>query len=141
MLEETSDDSQEQPTQTEVDALKDELETLHGGDIKVAAQTLLEEKALQSIINIAKLASKASHERVRFDASKYIVERVLGPLNKIEPDPDRNTRKVVSVAIRHPMVRSVPLSCLYQTRLSRFLASLYISVTHIDHEECHVLEA
>ncbi len=95
MLEETSDDSQEQPTQTEVDALKDELETLHGGDIKVAAQTLLEEKALQSIINIAKLASKASHERVRFDASKYIVERVLGPLNKIEPDPDRNTDPLI----------------------------------------------
>ncbi len=85
------------PTEDEVDALKDELETLHGGDIKVAAQTLLDEKVLQSIINIAKIATTASHERVRFDASKYIVERVLGPLNKIEPDPDRNTDPLIRV--------------------------------------------
>ncbi len=93
----SSDDRPEEPTQTEVDALKDELETLHGGDIKIAAQTLLEEKALNAILGIAKLAVNATHEQTRFSAQKYIVERVLGPLNKLEPDPDRNTDPLIRV--------------------------------------------
>ncbi len=93
----SSNDPQEQPTQTEVDALKDELETLHGGDIKTAAQTLLEEKALTAILGIAKLAANATHEQTRFSAQKYIVERVLGPLNKIEPETNHNTDPLIRV--------------------------------------------
>ena len=92
------------PTQDDVDALKDELETIHGGDIKVAAQTLLDEKVLQSIIGIAKLATSAGHERVRFDAQRYIVERVLGPLNKIEPVTDFKSDPLVRMLIKAKIV-------------------------------------
>ncbi len=87
-----------------MDALKDELETLHGGNIKVAAQTLLEEKALSAIVGIAKLAAKATHEQTRFAAQKYIVERVLGPLNKIEPDPDLKADPLVRMLIKAKIV-------------------------------------
>ncbi len=83
------------PTEDEVDALKDELETLHDGDIKVAAQALLEQKALSAIQGIAKLATDATHEQTRFSAQKYIVERVLGPLNKVEPEIDFNADPLV----------------------------------------------
>ena len=65
-------------------ALKDEVEVLHGGDMKQAADTLLREKVSGAIISISKLATGASTERVRLDASKYIVERVLGPVSKID---------------------------------------------------------
>ncbi len=92
------------PTQTDVDALKDELETLHDGDIKAASQALLEQKALPAIIGIAKLATSAGHERVRFDAQKYIVERVLGPLNKIEPDPDHKNDPLVKLLVKAKIV-------------------------------------
>jgi hypothetical protein len=92
------------PTQTEVDALKDELETIHGGDIKIAAQTLLEEKALQAIIGIAKIAKTGTHEQTRFAAQKYIVERVLGPLNKIEPSPDVNHDPLVRMLIKAKII-------------------------------------
>lgn len=73
-------------TEAELAALKDEVEVLHGGDIKEAADKLLDEKVLKAIMSIAKLATEAAAERVRLDASKYIVERVLGPLSKIEFD-------------------------------------------------------
>ncbi len=100
MPDETSDDSKhltDTPTQSEVEALSDELETIHGGDIKMAAQSLLEQKALTAILGIAKLAVNATHERVRLDAQRYIVERVLGPLNKIEPDVDTNRDPLIRV--------------------------------------------
>ncbi len=83
------------PTEDEVEALKDELETIHDGDIKTASQALLEQKALSAIQGIAKLATNATHEQTRFAAQKYIVERVLGPLNKIEPEPDFNADPIV----------------------------------------------
>lgn len=75
-------------TDDDLRALKDEVDVLHGGDLKAAAGDLLEQKAMQAIISISRLATEASAERVRLDASKYIVERVLGPLSKIEMDKD-----------------------------------------------------
>ena len=73
-------------TDDELDALSDEVKVLHGGDLKVASQKLLEEKTLSAVQSIAKLAVHGTAERVRLDASKYLVDRVLGPLNRIVPD-------------------------------------------------------
>jgi len=75
-------------TEDELAALSDEVEVLHAGDIKEAADVLLTEKALAAIQSISKLATGAAAERVRLDASKYIIERVLGPLSKVEIDKD-----------------------------------------------------
>ncbi len=79
-------------TDEELDLLNEEVKVLHGGDLKVAAATLLEEKAIQAVQAIAKLALHSSTDRVRLDASKYILERVLGPLSKMELefDPDKD---------------------------------------------------
>ncbi len=79
-------------TDEELDALKDEVKILHGGDLKAAAENLLEEKSIAAVQSIAKLAVNGATERVRLDASKYIVDRVLGPLSKmtIEIDPEKD---------------------------------------------------
>lgn len=56
---------------------------LHGDETpKEFTRRLFEEKAPQAVIAIAKLGMAAGSERVRLDASKYIVDRVLGPLNQ-----------------------------------------------------------
>jgi hypothetical protein len=41
---------------------------------------LFTENSTTAALNIIKLSNSASSERIRLDASKYIVERVLGPL-------------------------------------------------------------
>ncbi len=86
------DDSTEDDlvTDEELDLLNEEVKVLHGGDLKAAAESLLEEKAIGAVQAISKLALGSSNERVRLDASKYILERVLGPLSKmvVEFDPD-----------------------------------------------------
>ncbi len=75
-------------TDKELDALKDEVDTLYEGDTVQAAGTMLEHKLMGAIHAIAKLGQKATAERVRLDANKYLVDRVLGPLNKIQPEID-----------------------------------------------------
>jgi len=75
-------------TEEELDALKDEADTLHDGDQKAFTENLLVQNAPRAVLQIAELAQKGSTERVRLDAAKYIVERVLGPLNKLDPTKD-----------------------------------------------------
>lgn len=86
-----------QVTEAELSALKDEVDVLHEGDTKQAADDFLTQKVMLSIQSIAKLATSASAERVRLDASKYIVERVLGPLSKVDinKDPDKDPMLVL----------------------------------------------
>ncbi len=77
-------------TDEELDLLNEEVKVLHGSDLKVAAATLLEEKALEAVLAIGKLTRENTTERIRLDAAKYILDRVLGPLSKMVPefDPD-----------------------------------------------------
>ena len=75
-------------TDDELELLNEEVKVLHGGDLKAAATTLLEEKAIAAVQSIAKLAVTSSTERIRLDASKYILERVLGPLSKMQLEID-----------------------------------------------------
>ncbi len=86
-----------QVTEDELAALKDEVDILHEGDTKKAADDFLVQKVMAAIQAIAKLATGAAAERVRLDASKYIVERVLGPLSKIETNqnPDKDPMLVL----------------------------------------------
>jgi hypothetical protein len=91
-------------TDDELDALKDEVDVLHAGSTKDAANKLMEEKALGAIISISKLATDAVAERVRLDASRYIVERVLGPLSKMEPDRNEASDPVTKLLKRAGMI-------------------------------------
>ena len=75
-------------TREELEALTNEVDALYGGDIKLTAQNLLEEASLKAVMQLSKLAVAAGAERVRLDASKYILERVLGPLNKLDATKD-----------------------------------------------------
>ncbi len=75
-------------TDEELDLLNDEVKVLHGNDLKEAANILLEEKAILAVQSIAKLARTANNDRIRLDASKYILERVLGPLSKMQLEID-----------------------------------------------------
>lgn len=84
-------------TAEDLSALKDEVDVLHSGDTKEAAQQLLVDKTMQSVLSIAKLATDASAERVRLDASKYIVERVLGPLNKLQVEFDADSDPIIKM--------------------------------------------
>jgi hypothetical protein len=47
---------------------------------------LFEENSAKAAMNIISMASNAASERIRFDANKYIVERVLGPLSATNND-------------------------------------------------------
>lgn len=79
-----NDNPEIEVTEDELAALRDEVDVLHGGDLIEMSDNLLREKTLSAITSISKLATGAAAERVRLDASKYIVERVLGPLAKID---------------------------------------------------------
>jgi hypothetical protein len=46
---------------------------------------LFEENSARAALQIINLSNSASGERVRLDASKYIVERVLGPMTTLKP--------------------------------------------------------
>ena len=94
-----------QVTQAELDALKDETEALHDGDIIEAANKLLEQKTLSAIISISKLATQATAERVRLDASKYIIERILGPLAKIEHATDPLDNPTYRLMVKAGMIK------------------------------------
>ena len=83
-----SDSDQAYITDKELDALKDEVDTLYEGDTVQAASTMLEHKLMGAVHAISVLGQKATAERVRLDANKYLVDRVLGPLNKIQPEID-----------------------------------------------------
>lgn len=75
------DTSELDVTPEEVAALTEEQE-MRGEDFKEFTNTLLEQNGPRAVHALVKLAHSASSERVRLDASKYIVERVLGPLSK-----------------------------------------------------------
>ncbi len=83
-----SESDQAYITDKELDALKDEVDTLYEGDTVQAASTMLEHKLMGAVHAISVLGQKATAERVRLDANKYLVDRVLGPLNKIQPEID-----------------------------------------------------
>lgn len=91
-------------SEDELAALKDEVNTLHDGNLKTGAERLMEEKLSAAVLSISKLATSASAERVRLDASKYIVERVLGPLSKIEFEKDLNKDPIVRMLKRAGMI-------------------------------------
>ena len=93
-------------TDDEVQALKDEIEILHEGDTRDAAQQLLVDKTIPAILAISKLATEANAERVRLDASKYIVERVLGPLKNIMPDVDPDTDPMVKFMKKAGLIKT-----------------------------------
>lgn len=84
-------------TDEDINALKDEVDLLHNGDIKEAAQSVLEQNSLRAILEIAKLGRNASAERVRLDANKYLVDRVLGPTTKIDPAPDEDYDPLIKI--------------------------------------------
>jgi hypothetical protein len=61
------------------------------GEGETPAQTLkrlFEENSAAAAVQIIKLSQHASTERIRFDACKYIVERVVGPTSLIKPVAD-----------------------------------------------------
>ena len=91
-------------TEAELEALKDEVEVLHGGDTVEAANQLLISKTMQAIMSISKLATDATAERVRLDASRYIVERVLGPLTKIQIGMDFKSDPIAKFMIKAGMI-------------------------------------
>jgi hypothetical protein len=52
---------------------------------KATLRRLFEENSIAAAMQIIKLSTSASGERIRFDASKYLVDRVLGPVNFLKP--------------------------------------------------------
>jgi hypothetical protein len=52
---------------------------------KATLRRLFEENSARAALQIIRLSEGASGERVRLDASKYIIERVLGPMNLLRP--------------------------------------------------------
>jgi hypothetical protein len=55
------------------------------GEGETTAQTLrrlFDENSTKAAMTIINLSNSASSERIRLDASKYVVERVLGPLGQ-----------------------------------------------------------
>ena len=75
-------------TEEELEALKTEIHVLNDGNHKAFGQELLDQNVPKAVLQLVKLAQHATAERVRLDASKYIVERVLGPLTKLDPTKD-----------------------------------------------------
>ena len=77
-------------TEEDLALLREESDILDGGDHVVTAERLFKENLPQAVLNIVKLASHAQSDRVRLDASKYIVERNMGRLqdiNTVNKDP------------------------------------------------------
>ncbi len=70
-------------TEEDIAALTSEVQIL--GDSKEAlhdmAARLLEENVPTAVLSLVKLAKHSHDEKMRFQAAKYIVERVLGPAN------------------------------------------------------------
>jgi len=91
-------------SEDELNALKDEVDILNDGSFKDAADNMLLQKAPQAVLSLSKLAQSATSETVRLQASKYIVERVLGPLSKIEPDRDPTTDPIYKLLHRAGML-------------------------------------
>jgi hypothetical protein len=75
-------------TDAEIKALRDESHVLNSGNDKETAKALLEQEAFAAILSLTKLAVRAQNERVRLDASKYVIERVLGPVARVGEDRD-----------------------------------------------------
>ena len=75
-----------EPTDEALEAARMEAQVFGkgpNGEGETAEQTLrrlFEENSANAAMNIIRMSNSAGSERVRYDASKYIVERVLGPL-------------------------------------------------------------
>lgn len=70
-------------TADDLKALSDESDIM-GEDFKTLAERMLDENLTRAVLQLTKLALNASNERVRLDASKYIIERSLGRLQDID---------------------------------------------------------
>lgn len=68
-------------------SLKDETILMHEGDTLKAATALFKENAANAAQSIIHTALYSDNERVRLDASKYVVERVLGRAGDTTSDP------------------------------------------------------
>jgi hypothetical protein len=55
-----------------------------GESTPATLKRLFRENSVQAAMNIVTIANHGTTERVRYDASKYIIERVLGPLGLIK---------------------------------------------------------
>jgi hypothetical protein len=67
-----------EPTAAEKAALLDAEMDLDDGDTAVTARRLFKENAPTAALSIIRMATHGSTERIKLDASKYILERVLG---------------------------------------------------------------
>lgn len=78
-----SDAELEEAKQMEQTVFGRDLST--GASVKLARQ-LFQENAAAAAQSIIRIAVHGSTEKVRFDASKYILERALGPTSQQAPD-------------------------------------------------------
>ena len=70
------------------DLIATEAELMQDADYAATAQRLLEERLPTAILEIARLGKEAQAERVKLDANKYLVDRVLGSTTKVLPEQD-----------------------------------------------------
>ena len=63
----------------DVDMLTAEKEMLGGSTVDLGRR-YLEENLPQAVLSIVKVARHSENDKLRFDAAKYIVERVLGKI-------------------------------------------------------------
>lgn len=84
--------------------LKQEQAVLHDGENeKVAAQRIFRENLLMAVSSICHLASYSTNDRIRFDASKYVVERSLGQLRDVPgafEDSDDPLERLLAESVR-----------------------------------------
>jgi hypothetical protein len=71
-----------EPTPAEKAALLNAEMDLDDGDTAVTARRLFKENAPTAALSIIRMATHGSTERIKLDASKYILERVLGKIGE-----------------------------------------------------------
>ena len=72
-------------TDADLEALRDEALILGEEDESMIAERLFRENLPRAVLSIIKLATSSQSERVRLNASQYIVERNLGRLQDMNP--------------------------------------------------------
>ena len=82
-------------TEEDLEALQEEINLLDGGDEVKMAERLFKENLPGAVLNIVKMANHAQSDRVRFDASKYIVERNMGRLQDAQPNVSQPLEKLL----------------------------------------------
>lgn len=73
-----------------VRALSAESEIMDQGDLAATARKLMEEALPVAVLSVIHIATNSANEKLRFDASKYLVERGLGPVKdgSLKPKDD-----------------------------------------------------